>query len=160
MDIETKMMPLKVKAIVNEVLESYEADIQKNHITIHKEFDEIDYIGNHQQIYTLLNNLIGNAIKYNKENGDVWIDVRPENEAIRLIIQDNGIGIPKSDQTRIYERFYRVDKGRSKQLGGTGLGLAIVKHLITLYKGTIHLTSELDVGTTIEVVLPQQKCTE
>lgn len=159
-DIEIKMMPLKMKSIVYEVLDSYETDIQRNHITIHNDFDDVDYIGNHQQMYTLLNNLIGNAIKYNKENGHVWIEIKPENEAIRLIIKDTGIGIPKADQPRIYERFYRVDKGRSKQLGGTGLGLAIVKHLVNIYKGTIHLTSELDIGTRIEVVLPQQKCTD
>lgn len=160
MDVEIKMMPIKLKSIVYEVLDSYEADIQKNNIVIHVDFDDVDYIGNHQQMYTLLNNLVGNAIKYNKVNGEVWVEIIPENEAIRLIVKDSGIGIPKADQTRIFERFYRVDKGRSKQLGGTGLGLAIVKHLVNLYKGTIHLTSELDKGTTIEVVLPQQKCTE
>lgn len=160
MDVEIKMMPLKLKSIVYEVLDSYEADIQKNNLTIHIDFNDVDYIGNHQQMYTLLNNLIGNAIKYNKVNGEVWVEIIPENEAIRLTVKDTGIGIPKADQTRIFERFYRVDKGRSKQLGGTGLGLAIVKHLVNLYKGTIHLTSKLDKGTAIEVVLPQQKCTE
>lgn len=159
MDVKTEMMPIKMKGIVLEVLESYEALAKKNHITIHIDFKEVDYIGNHQQMFTLLSNLIGNAIKYNKENGDVWVDIQPEEGAIRLTVKDNGIGIPKADQSRIFERFYRVDKGRSRQLGGTGLGLAIVKHMVNSYKGTIHLTSELDIGTTIEVVLPEQKRT-
>ena len=73
--------------------------------------------------------------------------------------RDSGIGIPLADQSRVFERFYRVDKGRSRQRGGTGLGLAIVKHIVSHYKGTIHLMSELDKGTTIEIILPQQTIT-
>ena len=80
-------------------------------------------------------------------------------EYIFIFVKDNGIGIPKKYHERIFERFYRVDKSRSKATGGTGLGLAIVKHMVTSYKGMIHLNSELDVGTTIEVVLSNQKQT-
>jgi two-component system phosphate regulon sensor histidine kinase PhoR len=108
-------------------------------------------------MYTLLNNIIGNAIKYNKDGGSVDIDMVRAQDDIKIIVKDTGIGIPKADQTRIFERFYRVDKGRSRQLGGTGLGLAIVKHIVSLYNGTIHLTSELDIGTTIVIVLPMQR---
>lgn len=156
-DIKKEMLPIQMKGIVLEVLDSYETLATKNHVHIHTDFSDVEYIGNPQQMYTLLSNLIGNAIKYNKENGDVWVTIKKEEEAIRIVVKDNGIGIPKADQSRIFERFYRVDKGRSRQLGGTGLGLAIVKHLVTSYKGMIHLNSELNKGTTIEVILPFQK---
>lgn len=159
MDIKHDMLPMNMKHVVLEVLDSYETLANKNKVSIHTNINDIEYIGNPEQMYTLLSNLIANAIKYNKENGDVWINIKPENEGIRIVVRDNGIGIPKGDQSRIFERFYRVDKGRSRQLGGTGLGLAIVKHMVTSYKGMIHLNSELDVGTTIEVVLPNQKQT-
>ena len=106
------------------------------------------------RLIQVLVNLCDNAIKYNKQDGEIWIDIVLENEVMKIKVKDTGIGIPKKDQTRIFERFYRVDKGRSRQLGGTGLGLAIVKHIVNLYKGTIHLESELDKGTTITIVLP------
>lgn len=159
MDIKYDMLPMNMKHVVIEVLESYATLADKNNVNVHANVNDIEFVGNPEQMYTLLSNLIANAIKYNKENGDVWINIKPENEGIRIVVRDNGIGIPKGDQSRIFERFYRVDKGRSRQLGGTGLGLAIVKHMVTSYKGMIHLNSELDVGTTIEVVLPNQKQT-
>lgn len=156
MDVEVDMMPMKMKTLVDEVLESYEVEIAQYNITIHKDFDDMIYIGNHQQIYTLLNNVIGNAIKYNKEYGHVYINIEEQGQAMKVVVRDTGIGIPLADQSRVFERFYRVDKGRSKARGGTGLGLAIVKHTVSLYKGTIRLNSELDKGTTIEMTLPQQ----
>ncbi|MFR7592740.1 MAG: ATP-binding protein [Longibaculum sp.] len=156
MDKEEEMMPIKMKGLVEEVLESYAVEISQHDIHMFTDFEDMTYIGNHQQIYTLLNNLIGNAIKYNKDHGDVHVDIDEQGDAMRIVVQDTGIGIPLADQARVFERFYRVDKGRSKQRGGTGLGLAIVKHIVSHYKGTIHLMSELDKGTTIEIILPQQ----
>ncbi|WP_050636774.1 sensor histidine kinase [Candidatus Stoquefichus sp. SB1] len=156
MDIEVEMMPMKMKSVVDEVLESYDVEISKHDITVCTDFADMTYIGNHQQIYTLLNNLIGNAIKYNKDHGYVEVVIEPLDEAMKIVVKDTGIGIPLADQARVFERFYRVDKGRSKQRGGTGLGLAIVKHIVSHYKGTIHLSSELEHGTTIEIILPQQ----
>lgn len=160
MDLEVEMMPMKMKGVVEEVIESYEVELSRHFITIHTQFDDIIYTGNHQQIYTLLNNLIGNAIKYNKDYGEVFINIESLGEAIKIIVKDTGIGIPLADQSRVFERFYRVDKGRSKQRGGTGLGLAIVKHIVSHYNGTIHLNSELNRGTTIEIILPQQTIKE
>lgn len=160
MDLEVEMMPMKMKGVVEEVIESYEVELSRHFITIHTQFDDIIYTGNHQQIYTLLNNLIGNAIKYNKDYGEVFINIESLGEAIKIIVKDTGIGIPLADQSRVFERFYRVDKGRSKQRGGTGLGLAIVKHIVSHYNGTIHLNSVLNRGTTIEIILPQQTIKE
>lgn len=160
MDVEAEMMPIKMKSIVDEVLESYEVEIAKHDIHMKYDFDDIVYEGNHQQIYTLLNNIIGNAIKYNKDHGEVSIDIETQGDGMKIVVEDTGIGIPLADQGRVFERFYRVDKGRSKQRGGTGLGLAIVKHIVSHCKGTIDLKSELNVGTKIEIVLPHQKRTD
>ena len=107
----------------------------------------------------LIGNLIGNAVKYNRQGGQVWIGIREEKEEsrIRIEVKDNGVGIPKDSLPRIFERFYRVEKGRSKKEGGTGLGLSIVKHIVTYYKGTIEVTSQVDFGTQFTVLLPLGK---
>lgn len=156
MDNKVEMTTLKIKNMISDVLESYVGEMKQHDIHIHYDFKDILYMGDYQQIYMLFNNLIGNAIKYNKDQGHVYIDVEEVENAMKITIKDTGIGIPLADQSRIFERFYRVDKGRSRERGGTGLGLAIVKHIVSYYKGTIYLESELNIGTTIEVVLPQQ----
>ena len=156
MDLEVEMSPMSINAVLDEVLTSYEVEIEKRRIYVDRDFNEVKFIGNHQQMYTLLNNLISNAIKYNKEDGSVFVKAKEEENAIKIVVSDTGIGIPLADQSRIFERFYRVDKGRTKLHGGTGLGLAIVKHIVTNYKGTIRVESELNKGTLIEIVLPQQ----
>lgn len=99
----------------------------------------------------IIYNLADNAIKYNRENGKVTITVAPVNGKATLMVEDNGIGISKNDQSRIFERFYRVDKSHSKEVGGTGLGLSIVKHGIEHHKGKIKLESEINKGTKITV---------
>ena len=95
----------------------------------------------------LVYNLIDNAIRYNKEGGRV--DVKTTNRT--LIVADTGIGIPPKYQGRIFERFFRVDKSRSKETGGTGLGLAIVKHIAEVHNAEISVSSVENVGTTIQV---------
>ena len=100
----------------------------------------------------LLDNLIQNAIRYNVQDGSVDIMIMQVDSQVLLKVADTGIGIPKEDQDRVFERFYRVDKSRSRETGGTGLGLAIVKHIVQLHDGTIKLDSELDRGTEITVI--------
>ena len=97
----------------------------------------------------LLCNLCDNAIRYNQEGGHVWITVTD-----RLIIQDDGIGIPAKYQKRVFERFFRVDKSRSKKTGGTGLGLAIVKHIAEVHGAAVTLNSDEGIGTTVCVEFP------
>lgn len=97
-------------------------------------------------------NLCSNAIRYNKPGGSVTVTVGTKDERPFLSVTDTGIGIPKECQERVFERFYRVDKSRSKSTGGTGLGLAIVKHIVAQHNAVLHLDSELDEGTTIEIV--------
>ena len=97
-------------------------------------------------------NLCSNAIRYNKPGGSVTVTVGTKDEHLFLSVADTGIGIPKECQERVFERFYRVDKSRSKSTGGTGLGLAIVKHIVAQHNAALHLDSELGEGTTIEIV--------
>lgn len=109
------------------------------------------------QIDQVLDNLVSNAIKYTVEGGNIAIRAKPYREEMVLIeVEDTGIGIPKKDLSRIFERFYRVDKARSRSMGGTGLGLSIAREIIRAHGGQIWLESELDVGTKISFTLPIQ----
>jgi two-component system phosphate regulon sensor histidine kinase PhoR len=102
----------------------------------------------------LFYNLVSNAIKYNKPNGKVDIILSADNDNLQVAVSDNGIGIPDRDKPRVFERFYRVDKSRSKKLGGTGLGLAIVKHIAENYDAELRLESKEGEGTKISVRFP------
>lgn len=99
-------------------------------------------------------NIISNAIKYTEQNGKIKIGASQNGDNVTLKVEDNGIGIPDEDQIRIFERFYRVEKGRSRESGGTGLGLAIAKEIIEAHGGSIILKSQIGEGTTIEILLP------
>lgn len=109
-----------------------------------------------QMLSGIIYNLCDNAIKYNRAGGSVNVDVKSTDEDAVLTISDTGIGIPLEAQDRIFERFYRVDKSRSKSVGGTGLGLSIVKHSVKLHGGEIELRSVVDKGTTIIITLPKE----
>jgi len=123
-------------------------------IEISMDLDRVLYRADKRQIYELCVNLIENAVKYNKPNGTVDISLKDDNKNIILSVKDTGIGIPTEYQSRVFERFYRVDYGRNKKVGGTGLGLSIVKHIVSIYGGTISLQSRKNNGTTIMVSLP------
>ena len=107
-----------------------------------------------QMIRQVFVNFIDNAIKYSPKGGEITLSATVVGNMVQCTVQDNGIGIPKESLPRIFERFYRVDKARSRELGGTGLGLAIVKHLVQLHGGTLHIDSEVGKGTIIEIGLP------
>lgn len=113
--------------------------------------------GNKEMLEEVVYNLCDNAIRYNNEGGKVEVTVKPVKGKIYLCVEDNGIGISKEHQERIFERFYRVDKSRSKSTGGTGLGLAIVKHIIQKHGAQMKLTSESGQGTKIEVEFPKSR---
>lgn len=101
-----------------------------------------------------ISNLVENAIKYNNEDGWVHVSLNADHQYFFIKVEDNGIGIPKENQSMVFERFYRVDKARSRQTGGTGLGLAIVRNIILMHHGEIRLYSEEEVGTTFTVRIP------
>ena len=107
--------------------------------------------GNRHMLFELIENLCENGIRYNNEGGYVHLYVGEENGSTIVRVKDNGIGIPKQHQERVFERFYRVDKSRSKATGGTGLGLAIVKHIVAIHSAKIELESETGIGTTVTV---------
>ncbi|NMA65699.1 MAG: cell wall metabolism sensor histidine kinase WalK, partial [Clostridiaceae bacterium] len=110
--------------------------------------------GDRYRIDQLLINIIGNAIKYTPEKGRINVKVYHEKEYVIIRVEDNGIGIPEEDLARVFERFYRVDKARSRQLGGTGLGLAIAKEIAVLHGGDISIKSKVGKGTQLSVKLP------
>jgi two-component system phosphate regulon sensor histidine kinase PhoR len=99
-------------------------------------------------------NLLENAVKYSRESGSIRVSATRENSSVRISVSDNGIGISARDLPRIFERFYRVDKARSRAVGGTGLGLSIVKHIAQLHGGVAEAQSKLGAGTTVSVLLP------
>lgn len=124
----------------------------KNEVTLRAVGASAILNANRTLIEELLYNLCSNAIRYNKKGGSVMITTGMEKEHAVLTVKDTGIGIPKDSQERVFERFYRVDKSRSKSTGGTGLGLAIVKHIVAQHEAQIFLNSEEGVGTEIKVV--------
>jgi len=111
-------------------------------------------LGDETRLQEVLYNLLENAVKYSRKNGEIRLQAARRGSEIVLSVSDDGIGISKNDLPRIFERFYRADKARSRELGGTGLGLAIVKHIAQLHGGRVEAESELGRGTTIRVVLP------
>lgn len=127
---------------------------QKHGVTVTCDASPCLIFANPVRVDELFLNLIDNAVKYNKENGTVSVYAYAEGGDAVLRVQDTGIGIPDADRSRIFERFYRVDKSRSRQSGGTGLGLSIVKHIAELYKGRLLLTSKEGEGTSIEIRFP------
>lgn len=108
-----------------------------------------------QLLKEIIYNLCDNAVKYNRKDGSIDVTVKNEGDHVLLRITDTGVGIPPEHQERIFERFYRVDKSHSKEIGGTGLGLSIVKHAVKLLDGAIDLQSQPDKGTSVSVVFPQ-----
>ena len=136
--------------IALECMEGLKVSAEKRSVTLTYEGAPCLLRANKEMLRELIDNLVLNAIRYNNEGGKVWVMVASEPEKT-LIVKDNGIGIPAAEQERIFERFYRVDKSRSKATGGTGLGLAIVKHIVEIHGAKLTLDSAPGVGTTVKV---------
>ena len=151
MCIRDRIDLLKTAHDVEEILR-HKADNREVTMTI--EGEPVQIYGNQSYITELFLNLMDNAIKYNHEGGSLKVTVGIEDGKAFAVFSDTGIGISDEHQSRIFERFYRVDKSRSKKIGGTGLGLSIVKHIVAYHSGEISLESELEKGTTITVKLP------
>lgn len=138
-------------ALACETAERLKVDAAKKHVTVNVEGEKAEYIGVRQILTDIIYNLCENAIKYNRENGSVDVSVAENDNNIILKVKDTGIGIPQEHQERVFERFYRVDKSHSKEIGGTGLGLSIVKHGVLYHGGEISMESEPGKGTEITV---------
>lgn len=152
--MEGNLSKINLKEVVAEVKDVMQNISINNNITINYICDNVDAFLDRNRIKQLLINLIDNAIKYNIENGRVDVKLTKQDKFINIVVEDTGIGIAKNDLPRIFERFYRVDKSRSRQMGGTGLGLAIVKHIVISFNGTINIESEIGKGTRIEIYIP------
>ena len=148
---ELAMEPVNLYQISEEVLESLSAKANERHINLHLLGEPAYITGNHALIHSLIYNLCDNAIIYNRDKGDVTVGITSNEDKIVLTVQDTGVGIAKDEQERIFERFYRVDKSRSKKLGGTGLGLSIVKHAVNQHHADIKVESQLGLGTKMTV---------
>ena len=146
-----EMVDMDLYECVKENMESLIISGEKKGIHVSFSGTPCNIRGNRELIRELLENLVLNAIRYNNPNGHVYVSVLKKEEPI-LMVRDDGIGIPAAEQERIFERFYRVDKSRSKENGGTGLGLAIVKHIVELHGAKIILDSAPGVGTTIQIL--------
>ena len=148
---------VNLRDIVQEVVAMFEKDATKKGVTFMNRVEPLIFVyADRDRLSQILVNLVDNAIKYTSAHGQVLFAATTQGEGqIALDVQDTGQGIPAQDLPRITERFYRVDKTRSRELGGTGLGLAIVKHLIQLHSGTLTIESEVGKGTTIHLTLPK-----
>lgn len=143
-----------VLSLATNIADSLKPSAKKKSIEINVTGTHGKLNANMRMIDELIYNLVDNAIKYNKVSGVVDIDITNTGKECIISVSDTGIGIAKVDQERVFERFYRVDKSRSKKTGGTGLGLAIVKHIVAYHNGIINLSSQDQQGTTIDVTIP------
>ncbi len=136
-------------------MEDTEAEVAAKGITLHTEISDRVFVrGDEAQMAVLVRNLLENAIRYTPEGGRVLVDVYQDGDSAIVRVSDNGVGIPLEDQSRVFERFYRVDRARSRDRGGTGLGLAIVKHVAELHGGSVQLESELGRGSIFTARVP------
>lgn len=146
---------LRINDSAKEAINSLKESAKKKNIQIQTNLNEAFIKANSRLIYEIIYNLIDNAIRYSNNDSSIKVSTYTDIHHAYLKVKDNGIGIPLEDQSRIFERFYRVDKSHSRATGGTGLGLSIVKHAVKLSHGTITLESELNKGSTFTVTFPK-----
>lgn len=147
------IVTIRTVELLEDSLSSIAAQAASRGIAVHKECENFTIRADLRQMQELFNNLLTNAVKYNNEGGEIWVQVKHWGADMILTVRDTGVGIPAESQSRIFERFYRVDKGRSRKQGGTGLGLSIVKHIVNFYHGSVKVESEVGKGSTFTVKL-------
>ena len=150
-DIDMIHSLVDVKAVADEVALELASELKKKNITLEVKGSGT-VLADNKKIFEVVENLCSNAIHYNVENGKITVEISEDKKETKIIVADTGIGIEKENIPRLCERFYRVDKSRSKKTGGTGLGLAIVKHICALYNAELSIESEIGIGTTISIV--------
>ncbi|MBR6614613.1 MAG: ATP-binding protein, partial [Lachnospiraceae bacterium] len=148
---QMEFVNLDLLALAEECVDMLALNAQKQNVTMQVLGRKSMVMADKQLMEELVYNLCDNAIRYNNHGGSVTVTVDQENGHTYLLVKDTGIGISKENQERVFERFYRVDKSRSKATGGTGLGLAIVKHIVSQHNATISIESEVGKGTEIRV---------
>lgn len=153
----TDMAPVDLAPLVKEIAQTMTVNARKAYVTLQYDTRPATVQGARDKLVELVTNLCDNAIRYNRPGGHVELRCGTAADGCPFLeVEDNGIGIPQDSQARVFERFYRVDKSRSKATGGTGLGLAIVKHIALLHDARIDLQSQVGTGTTIRVTFPKK----
>jgi len=147
---------VSIQEVVHESIESRRASLDAKQIKLqwYATDPALCVRADQEALREILDNLLDNAVKYTPNEGKVTVHWEPEGELVRIAVEDTGIGIAGEHLDRIFERFYRVDKARSREMGGTGLGLSIVKHLVEVFGGSTEVQSERGKGTTFFVRLP------
>jgi len=154
-NVSLRAAPVDLYMLVEDVCASLAAKAAAQNVTIKNNIEpEVTVYADERRLEQMLTNLIDNGIKFSREHGTVTISYESDTRD-KILVQDNGDGIPSQHLERLFERFYRVDRARSRDMGGTGLGLAIVKHLALLHRGEVTVTSELGKGTTFTIHLPK-----
>lgn len=152
---ELQRTEVDVREVVERAVSMCGAEAERSGVDISVEVPDIVLFADERQFEQVLSNLIDNAVKYTPEGGHVTVRAEEDDKAVSVCVADTGIGIPKSDVPRIFERFYRVDKARSRQAGGTGLGLSIVKDIVDAHDGTITVDTRLNEGSIFTVTFPK-----
>ncbi|HEX1497013.1 TPA: two-component sensor histidine kinase, partial [Streptococcus pneumoniae] len=148
---------LSLAEFVQDLTQSLQPQLKKKDLQLKVQVpDDVTLVSDSQLLSQILLNLLSNAIRYTEQGGKIEVKTQKVNEGIKISVSDTGIGISQLEQDRIFERFYRVNKGRSRQTGGTGLGLAIVKELSQLLGGQVTVTSQLGRGSCFTIFLPNQ----
>jgi two-component system phosphate regulon sensor histidine kinase PhoR len=148
-----------VKTVVESALLTVESEARDRRVKLERNaVEDLHVAGSRLRLEQAVLNLLANAIKFNRSGGEVRVSVRREPSGmVAVSIADTGVGIPHADLPRIFERFYRVDKARSREVGGTGLGLSIVKHVVERMRGTVGVESQLGKGTTFTIRIPEAR---
>ena len=153
-DAEVTLSRVQMDQVLKEVLDCLAPQAASCEVEISGECEGVCLQASLKQMRELLLNLMSNGIKYNHPGGHVWTKIRQEKDVVCIEVKEDGVGIEPEDQKRIFERFFRVDKGRSRKMGGTGLGLSIVKHIAAYYGGSVSLESTPGAGSTFRVEIP------
>lgn len=159
--LESGTVPLRIETVAlepifQEVASFLQAQAERQQVKVSVQLQEAPSVrGDRERLHQVAQNLLDNAIKFNRQGGSVNVTATADDRTVTIAVADTGVGIPPEDILRIFERFYRVEKGRARTTGGTGLGLAIVKHLVETHAGTIRADSTPGRGSTFYVTLPR-----
>lgn len=157
MEMKPEEMPIKM--LVANIVSAMMMEAKNQQVELTAQYDDSapNIMGDRTRLEQVVANIISNAIKYNKAGGYVHVRVTAKGEGVEIEVADNGMGIPEEDLPRLFERFYRVDKARSREKGGTGLGLAIAREIVEHHSGTIAIESKFEQGTTVRIYFPAAK---
>jgi two-component system phosphate regulon sensor histidine kinase PhoR len=153
-EVPSTKEPIALRSLIEEQISSRTSALQDQEVNVTIDCPSIEIQADRSRLSTALSNLIDNAIYYNRQGGHITINAEVHGSTLKLAVADTGRGIPSDELPRIFERFYRVDRARSRESGGTGLGLSIVKHAIESQGGTIGVTSRIGSGSTFTIRLP------